>query len=129
MSNLEISAALATRLSATTYAVQYENAAFTPVAGDVYVAESLIPASTVPMGLAGSDSLEGIYQVLVFGMVGENKGAVLNAAYAVANLFPRGLRLTSGSVTTTILRVEWATGYESGDRFVVPLSIYYRAAV
>lgn len=129
MSNVEISAALATRLSATTYDVQYENSAFTPVAGEVYVAESLIPASTVPMGLAGSDSLEGIYQVLVYGMAGENKGAAFNAADEVADLFPRGLRLTSGSITTTILRVERATGFQSGDRFVVPLSIYYRAAV
>lgn len=130
MTSIAITAALAGHLSTLDVAIQYENAPFTPVAGQVYLAESLIPTSNVPVGIAmgGSNAAEGIYQVLVYSMAGATKGEAFNVADDVEALFERGTRLTHDGITTTILRVERNAGFMSGDRFVVPLSIYYRAA-
>lgn len=130
MSNISISAALASHLSTLDIPTQYENAPFTPAAGELYLAESLIPTSNIPMSIVagGSNSSEGIYQVLVYSMAGETKGAGFAVADQVEALFERGTRLTHDGITVTILRVERNAGFMSGDRFAIPISVYYRAA-
>jgi hypothetical protein len=129
----DISAAMATRLSGIPggYAIQYENQSFTPPAGAVYLAENLNPTGVVPVALrsGGTDALEGFYQVLCYAPAGLNKGAALAAASAVEARFMRGDRLTSGGTTVAVLRIERSTGFRSGDRFVVPVSVYFRALV
>lgn len=133
MSYTNISAAFATRLNglAGTYAIQFENQSFDPPANAAYLAESLNPTGVVPMAIAasGTDSLEGFYQVLCYAPAGLNKGAAFAAADAVEGQFTRGLRLTHGGTTVAVLRAERSAGFRSGDRFVIPISVYYRALV
>lgn len=133
VSYTDISAAMATRLNglAGSYAIQFENQNFTPPAGAPYLAESMNPTGVVPVALrsGGTDALEGFYQVLCYAPAGLNKGAAFAAADAVEGRFTRGLRLTHGSTTVVVLRAERNAGFRSGDRFVVPVSIYYRALV
>lgn len=133
MSYSNVSAAFATRLNtlAGTYAIQSENNAFTPPANAPYLAESLSPTGVVPMAIAssGTESLEGFYQVLCYAPAGLNKGAAFAAANAVEALFTRGLRLSYGGTTATVLRTERSRGFRSGDRFVIPISVYFRALV
>jgi len=131
MSNSAISAALATRLSGLSLPTQYENSDYTPPADTVYLAESIIPAATIAMGIAntGSDAREGIYQVLIYAPAGSTKGGAFATADSVEAHFTKGLRLTYAGVTVTILRTERETAFMSGDRFALPISIYYRAMV
>ena len=133
MSHTDVSAAFATRLNALagSYAIQFENQSFDPPANAPYLAESLSPTGVVPMAISsnGTESLEGFYQVLCYAPAGLNKGRAFAAADAVEAQFPRGLRLTHSTTTLAVLRVERSGGFRSGDRFVVPISIYYRALV
>jgi len=133
VSYTDVSAAMATRLSGVSggYAIQYENQSFNPPAGAVYLSANLNPTGVVPVALrsGGTDALEGFYQVLCYAPAGLNKGAALAAAGAVEARFTRGLRLMSGGTTVAVLRVERSTGFRSGDRFVVPVSVYFRAMV
>lgn len=133
MSYSNISAAMATRLNSLsgTFSIQFENANFSPPAGAVYLAESINPTGVVPVALrsGGTDSLEGFFQVLCYAPAGLTKGAALAAADAVEGQFQRGLRLTHGGTTVAVLRAERNTSFLSGDRFVIPLSIYFRAMV
>lgn len=132
MSQNNISAALSSQLDTLSgdYAIHFENAAFTPPAGEPYLAESINPTGTIPMAIAstGSELLQGFYQVLCYAPAGLNKGAAFAGAGAVEAAFQRGDRLSYDNQEVTILRVERSAGFRSGDRFVVPLSIYYRAA-
>lgn len=129
----DISAAMATRLNvlADTFQIHFENNNFNPPANAVYLAEKLNPTGVVPIGLrsGGTDALEGFYQVLCYAPAGLSKGVAVAAANAVEAQFQRGLRLTHGTTTVAVLRVERNTSFISGDRFVVPLSIYFRAMV
>jgi hypothetical protein len=132
MSQTNISAALSTRLATVSggYAIQYENQSFTPTANAPYLAESLNPTGTnvVALSAAGSEALQGFYQVLCYAPAGMTKGPAFSAADAVEAIFTRGLRLTYGGVEVTILRTDRAPGFRLGDRFVVPISVYYWAA-
>lgn len=132
MSQNKVSAALSSQLDTLSgsYAIQFENASFAPTANAPYLAESINPTGTIPMALAnaGSEVVQGFYQVLCYAPAGMNKGAAFSAADAVEGAFQRGDRLTYDDQEVTILRVERSAGFRSGDRYVVPLSIYYRAA-
>lgn len=129
MSHTDVSAAMATRLGTLSYPIAYENADFTPPSG-VYLAERLMPVETRPMGLAAesSDVLEGMWQVLCYSPAGEGKGAAFKAADAVAAAFPKALRVTHDGIEATVRRSEQNAGFVSGQRFVVPVTVYYRAA-
>jgi hypothetical protein len=131
VSYTDISAAMATRLTTVSggYAIQNENETFNPPAGAPFLSESMNPTGVVPVALrsGGTDALEGFYQVLCYAPAGLNKGAAFTAAVAVEARFVRGLRLTHGATTVAVLRTERSASFKSGDRFVVPISIYYRA--
>lgn len=131
MSNASISAALAVRLNGLSLPTHWQNTDYTPPADTIYLAESLIPAAVNPMGLAAgsAEAYEGIYQVLVYAPAGATKGGAYEIADDVLAHFPKALELTRDSITTTILRSEQNGSFLSGDRFVVPVSIYYRAMV
>jgi hypothetical protein len=129
MSNQSITAAMATRLSGLSLPTQYENSAFTPVAGQVYVAEALLTGPTLPVGIAvqSSDEYGGIYQVTVFAPLGGTKGPGQTVAKQVADRFPRGLTLTRDGIKIVVLRASQGPGFVSGDRWAIPVSINYRA--
>ncbi len=129
MSNQTIAAAMATRLSGLALPTQYENSSFTPVSGQVYVAEALLTGPTMPVGIAAqsSDEYGGIYQVTVFAPLGGTKGPAQATAKQIADHFPRGLTLTRDGIKIVVLRVSQGPGFVSGDRWAVPMSINYRA--
>jgi hypothetical protein len=131
MSNSQIAAALATQLDTLNLPTHWENSNFTPVAGQIYVSESLLQGRTIPIGIAtgSSDELGGIYQVLVYAPVDAGKGAGRDVADTVAAAFQRGDRFTYSSVTVTIQSVSQSAAFISGDRFVIPVSIAYRAFI
>lgn len=129
MSNQAIAAALATQLNTVDLPTQWENAPFTPPAGEVYLAETLLPGPTLSVGVSGTSSNEfgGIYQVTVYAPLGGTKGAGLGAAQAVAEAFPKALQLTYDGITVIVLRTSQAPAFASGDRWAIPISVTYRA--
>lgn len=129
MINLKISAALGTQLETLGYPTHYENSKFSPPAGVIYLSESLLTGDTIPVGVssAASDEFGGVYQVLVYAPLDNNKGPARAAADAVSAGFQRGDRLTYDGLTVTIQRTTQNPPFVSGDRFVIPVSITYRA--
>lgn len=97
----DLRAALETRLSGlVAYAIQYEGETKTPTVGTAYLRAHTLPAGTEGAGIGTSapEEHKGIFQVSVFAPIGVGMGAALTIADAVATQFPRGLRLTSGTV-------------------------------
>lgn len=131
MSLTKIGAALSTQLATLSLPTAWENSRFNPTAGQVYLAESLIAGDTVAVGIASqaSDEYGGIYQVLVYAPADAGKGIARSTADTVAAAFVRGDRLVYDGVTVTIQSTSQAAGFMSGDRFVVPVSVAYRAFI
>jgi hypothetical protein len=129
MTLIKIGAALSTQLATLALPTAWENSRFKPTAGQVYLAESLIAGNTLAVGVAiqASDEFGGIYQVLVYSPTDAGKGIGRATADTVAAAFVRGDRLVYDGVTVTILSTSQAGGFISGDRWVVPISIKYRA--
>lgn len=131
MSLIKIGAALSTKLATLNLPTAWENSRFKPTAGQVYLAESLIAGNTIPVGFAAqaSDEYGGIYQVLVYAPVDSGKGIARSTADTVAAAFVRADRLVYEGVTVTIQSTSQGAGFMSGDRFVVPVSVSYRAFI
>lgn len=123
----EIAGALATRLSTLSLPTAWENGAFTPTSDVLYLREQYLPAETIPFGLSKVDSNGGIYQVTVMAPKGGTKGPAMTTAKTVAELFPRGLRLTYGVQQVTIKSVSQGPAMDIGDRWAVPVSIRWWA--
>lgn len=129
MSLTKIGAALSTQLATLDLPTAWENSRFKPTAGQVYLAESLIAGNTIAVGFANqaSDEYGGIYQVLVYSPVDASKGIGRSTADTVAAAFVRGDRLVYDDVTVTILSTSQSAAFMSGDRWVIPVSVTYRA--
>jgi hypothetical protein len=129
MINTKISAALATQLNTLALPTHWENSKFVPDAGEIYLSESLLTGETLPVGIASaaSDEFRGVYQVLVYAPMDANKGPARTTADNVASAFQRGARLVYDDVTVTIQRTTQNPAFASGDRFVIPISVTYRA--
>ena len=129
MINSKISAALATQLNTLGLPTHWENAKFIPPAGEIYLSESLLSGDTIAVGVssAASDEFGGVYQVLVYAPADANKGPARATADDVAAAFQRGDRLVYDGVTVTIQRTTQNPAFMSGDRFVIPVSVTYRA--
>ena len=129
MSNASIRAALATWLNTLGIQTAWENSNFKPTAGQVYLAETLLPNTTLSIGVssASSDNFGGIYQVLVYAPAGSSKGAAVAASEQVVAAFPKGASLTYSGVTVRILMPSQNPALMDGDRYVIPVSITYRA--
>ena len=129
MINSKISAALASKLNTLALPTHWENAKFTPTNGQIYLSESLLSGDTNPVGVssAASDEFGGVYQVLVYAPLDTNKGQARATADTVAAAFQRGDRLTYAGITVTIQRTTQNPAFISGNRFVIPVSVTYRA--
>lgn len=129
MSNASIRAALATQLNTLGIPTAWENSNFKPTAGQVYLAEALLPNETLSVGVSGasSDNFGGIYQVLVYAPAGSGKGAAVAAAEQVVGAFPKGASLTYSGITVRVLRASQNPALIDGERYVIPVSINYRA--
>ena len=128
MSNQAIAAALAQRLALLNLPTAYENAPFTPVAGQTFIAENFLPVATQAVGIASnsSDNFGGIYQVTVHAPTGSTKGAGYAMAKQVQDHFPRGLVLTYQGQPVTIMQSSQGPSFTDGDRWLVPVSVNYR---
>lgn len=130
MSLFNIAQALSQRLAAMGEPTHYIEQAFTPEAGKTYLSEDLIPNADSMQALNGGTTVaQGIYQVSVRAPRDKGKFPVLLKAAAVRAHFRSVRRLTAGEVTTTITRVEIGPLLPIEDRLVIPVSIYYRAAL
>jgi homoserine kinase len=131
MSLTKIGAALSTQLATLGLPTAWENSRFKPTAGQVYLAESLIAGNTIAVGFANqaSDEYGGIYQVLIYSPIDVSKGIGRSTADIVAAAFVRGDRLVYDDVTVTILSTSQAAAFMSGDRWVIPVSVTYRAFI
>ena len=129
MSNASIRAALATQLNTLGIPTAWENSNFTPPTGQVYLTEALLPNETLSIGVssASSDDFGGIYQVLVNAPAGRGKGAAVAAAEQVVGAFAKGASLTYSGVTVRVLRSSQNPAIIDGERYVIPVSINYRA--
>lgn len=133
MSIAKVRAALETRLGTLTPALStaYENAAFTPVAGTPYQRVFLLPA-TPDNEVLGCDYYReiGIFQVSLYYPVNGGPGTAQARAQLLRTHFKRSTTMTSGGVTTTVSATPAiATAFVDGDRYVIPVSIPYRAEI
>lgn len=125
----EAQAALDSRLGtlASSPPVAWENVSYEPTEGTTYLRPSNLPAGHTAIGIANTDGIRGagIYQVDVFAPRNEGPGVALGIADNVADLFTRGLKLTSGD-TQVIVGVPTQDPAEpSGAWFRVAVLIPY----
>jgi len=129
MIDKQISAILSLRLQTLNLPTQWENASFTPKLNELYVSENYLPSPTDPVGISSSSSqvFNGIYQVSVHAPAGKTKAEGLEVADLIRSTFSRGLRLTRAGMVVTIQRSASAPGFKVEDRWVIPVSVYFRA--
>jgi hypothetical protein len=124
---------LATWAAARTPAlrVAYENAPFTPVTGETYLAPALLPAQTESEDLQGVlRTYLGVFQVLVSAPINSGPGAAMGVADELAALFTNNLRLTvSGLTVQQITPASVAPALQDESRYIVPVSFTYRADI
>jgi hypothetical protein len=129
MIDKHISAALSMRTQTLNLPTQWENTPFTPKADQLYLSENYLPAETDPIGVS-SDSAQvfnGIYQISIHCPAGKTKAEGLATADLIRQTFNRGLRLTRAGVQVTIQRTVSAPGFKADDRWIIPVSVYFRA--
>lgn len=129
MIDKQISAILSLRLQTLNIKTQWENTQFVPRADELYLSENYLPAPTDPIGISSESAqvFNGIYQVSVHSPAGKTKAEGLGTADLVRQTFQRGLRLNRAGLTVTIQRSVSAPGFKVDDRWIVPVSIYFRA--
>lgn len=130
---MTIRAALETRLAGMSpgLATQWENAAFTPVAGTPYQAVSLVMATPQSPTIGDGFYRElGFLQVTLRYPQNAGAGAADAQARAIRAWFPRGLSLTAGGVTVTVsATADIRPGFIDGDRYAVPVRIAFFANI
>lgn len=111
--------------------VAYQNAPFTPNAGETYLRSYLLPAQTTAEDLAGAlRTYRGVFQVSVVRPPNGGSGPALSIAAELNNLFPVNGRYTSGAVTVQVITPASAgPGQQEDNTYVVPVSFEYRADV
>ena len=126
-----ISAALDGRLNtlASLPPVAWQNVAYEPTSGVLYLRPTLLPAPTQQAGLgdAGLDENQGIYQIDIFAAVGGGRGVAEAQADLISDHFKRGTSLTSAGTNVRLRDVSRTAGIVDGDRFAISISINYMA--
>lgn len=109
--------------------IAYENAAFTPAAGETYLRANLLPAETESLDLEGQHrGYRGVFQVSIARPVNGGAGPVLDIAAELNALFPVNGRYTSGAVTVQIITpASAAPALQDESTYTVPVSFQYRA--
>lgn len=135
MSQKAIRAALETELNtwaiANTFAVAFENRAYTPMTGTKYVRVFLLPAETQNPSL-GTDHKRktGIMQASLYMPFGTGPGTGETLADSLAATFERGTSFTASGVTVRILDDPSIAPALPGDGwYAIPVSIRYQADI
>lgn len=135
MSNKTIRSLLENRLKTWAAArspalrIAYQDAPFTPAAGETYLECFVLPADTDSQDFAGEHRLyRGVWQVTIVKPKGKGLPAALAIEDELAALFPLNLQLTSGSFDLFI-RSPMGSGPALADELNsrVPVSCQYRA--
>jgi hypothetical protein len=129
VSEQTVAAALASRLATLSLPTEYENSPFTPVAGQTYLKESFLVGDRIAVGLAQTDAIVGVYQVLVMAPRDGTKGPGMMTAKLVEAAFQRGLRLVREGITVAIMQTSQGAAMMAGDRWAVPVRVEFRAYV
>lgn len=131
MSSQLIQAALETRLATLTpaLATAYENTVFTPVTGIPYQRINMLVNRPVDHALTMDVTEErGIFQVSLFYPQGTGRGAAQARAELIKALFKPPLALINGAVKVELVKtVHVGGGMPDGDRWMVPVSIYWQS--
>lgn len=131
MSSQLIQAALETRLTTLTpaLATAYENIVFTPVTGVPYQRINMLVNRPVDHALTMDVTEErGIFQVSLFYPQGTGRGAAQARADLIKALFKPPLALINGAVKVELVKtVHVGGGMPDGDRWMVPVSIYWQS--
>jgi hypothetical protein len=96
--------------------------------GEVVLLCSFLPARAVfaTLGPTGADAKPGVYQVAVSTHRGRGPGLALQHADGLVAAFKRQ-RLTVAGTTVHSWRAWPAPGFDTGDRYVVPVSVEWTA--
>lgn len=131
MSSQLIQAALETRLATLTpaLATAYENTVFAPVTGVPYQRINMLVNRPVDHALTMDVTEErGIFQVSLFYPQGTGRGAAQARAELIKALFKPPLALINGAVKVELVKtVHVGGGMPDGDRWMVPVSIYWQS--
>ena len=126
-----IQSALEQRLATLTpaMATAYENATFTPVTGVAYQRINMLVNRPVDHAVTMDVTEErGIFQVSLFYPQGTGRGAAQARAELIKALFKPPLTLTNGAVKVEFNKtVHIGGGMPDGDRWMVPVSIYWQS--
>ena len=124
----DISAALDARTNSLSLPTAWENIAFQPVTGTLYIRPTLMPADTVQAGLgsSGLDEHLGIYQIDIIASGSTGKGEATIKADAIADHFKRGLVLTYNGVNVRLSKTSRGVGKRDEAFFVIPIFITYK---
>jgi hypothetical protein len=131
MSLANISTALSTELqtiaTANAYTVAWENQDFTPTAGETWLSENVIPATTSdPAVSAGYLDESGVYQVTIHTALGSYKGEAQQIASVIEAGFRRKLLEFNGQ-KVDIRSVTINPALPADGWYAVPVSIEYRS--
>jgi hypothetical protein len=110
-------------------ATAYENASYTPVNGVPYQRVSMLVNNPVDYSVA-MDIREdrGIFQVSLYYPQGAGRGAAQARAELVRQLFDAPLTITMSGVAVHVAQSPHVgSGMQDGDRWVLPVSIYWRS--
>jgi hypothetical protein len=133
MSDAAIRKALETRLAAiaTPLSTAYENDSFEPVPGTPYQRVHLLPAEPETPEMTGTfKRFSGFMQVSLMYPQGTGPGDATVRAKAIQDWFSKNLSLVADGITVTMEKAPYVmAGFADGDRWVVPVRVYYFANI
>lgn len=111
------------------YPVSYQNVAFTPQSGQIYLRAFLLPSGTYNDDLAGEQRrFQGIFQVSVVAPAGEGTGYAEDIISELADLFPLNYsEIVDGLIVQIMTPVEQGPQLTDETEYTTPASFSYRA--
>lgn len=96
--------------------------------GSAWLETQLFRSSNDPFGLGGEHRHSGFFQIALVRPQGAGAPTSDRVADLVAAHFPKDLKLVSGSTTIRVTATPTvAGGYQDGNKWRVPISVYYEA--
>lgn len=132
MSMIKVRAALETAIDAMSpaLATAWENVPYTPVPGTPYQSVHLKPTRPDFQEIGPNYTERGFVQISLFYPLEAGSGAATTRAGLIQTAFYTGRTMTSGGVNTMVSSPpEIGPAMVDGDRFMVPVTIYWRAQV
>jgi hypothetical protein len=133
MSTASIRKALETKLAALSpaLATAYENFPFTPANGTPYQEAFLLPGAPNNAEMGAKNYIDvGVFQVTLKYPLGNGPAAAQARADLLKTHFKRGTTMVQDGINVLVIRTPAvAGGFPLGDRYCIPVSIYYQAHI